>query len=60
MLAPRWTTGPSRPVEAPLPSESAEITAERRPSVSDIRPPCSALASITSATPWGRWPGIPT
>ena len=56
--APRCTTGPSRPTEAPTPIEAALTKAASTPLVRDIRPPRSALASITWATPRGRRPGI--
>ncbi len=56
--APRCTTGPSRPTEAPAPMETALTKAALMPSISDMRPPRKALASITSATPWGRRPGM--
>ena len=33
-------------------------TATRTPVAADMTPPRRALASITSATPWGRRPGM--
>ena len=56
--APRCTTGPSRPTEAPAPIETALTSAALSPAASGMRPPRSAFASMTSATPCGRRPGM--
>ncbi len=47
IVAPKCTTGPSRPTEAPTPIDAALATAALMPTKSDMRPPLSALASIT-------------
>ena len=56
--APRRTTGPSRPTEAPPPIDAALASEASATWRSGIRPSCRAALSITSATPWGRPFGI--
>jgi len=55
---PRWTSGPSRPVDAPAPREITLVMAAATPVRNDMRPSLYMPASITSATPWGRPPGM--
>ena len=54
----RWTTGPSRPDDPPVPSVISEAAAEASPSRVSTRPPSSAAPSITSATVRTRPSGV--
>jgi len=52
MAAPIWTMGPSRPTEPPEPMVIAEPTALTSITMGRMRPPRTAMAVITSGTPW--------
>ena len=57
MVAPIWTTGPSRPAEPPVPSVAA-VAAILAPIVRVGRyPPCSETPTIVSVTPPLSTPG---
>src|SRR5680860_1873685 len=56
-LAPIWTMGPSRPPEAPVPSDTAEATSLPGPTIGRMRPPRTAMAIITLELPDPRASG---
>src|SRR5680860_1209431 len=56
-LAPIWTMGPSRPPEAPVPSDTAEATSLPGPTIGRMRPPRTAMAIITLEIPDPRASG---
>ena len=60
ITAARWTTGPSRPDEPPVPSVIKDATAEASPARFSTRPLFIAAPSITSATERTRPSGVNT
>ena len=58
ITAARWTTGPSRPDDPPMPSVIMEASAEARPARPSTRPSRRAAPSITSATDRARASGV--
>ena len=54
----RCTTGPSRPLDPPVPSVMIDAAAEASPSRPSTRPSCSAAPSITSETDRTRPSGV--
>ena len=51
---PICTIGPSRPTDPPTPMQMADARDLTTATAGPMRPPRSAMASITSGTPWPR------